>query len=155
MTLTEEQLNKLKALAALIRMQQMQQAEQDATRGMMGGGYAKQYQQGGPVQPPMSRQEPRVLDEPPMPMGEQAYYEAPADQLGLDPYEHKAYMKYGPDSFRYMTPNEKPREQWSAYDALVKAGLINPYQVSSDEISVVTNDQMEDLSRTAKMSMGQ
>ena len=175
----------LKALAALIRMQQMQQAEQDATRaigpdniipsninprttpeqlemlkriqeprGMMGGGYAKKYQQGGPVEPPMTGREPMMLEEPPMPMGEQAYYQAPADQLGLDPYEHKAYMKYGPDSFRYMTPNEKPRQQWTAYDALVKAGLVDPYEVDKDEVNVVTNDQMEELTRKAQMAMG-
>ena len=174
----------LKALAALIRMQQMQQAEQDATRaigpdniipsninprttpeqlemlkriqeprGMMGGGYAKKYQQGGPVEPPMTGREPMMLEEPPMPMGEQAYYQAPADQLGLDPYEHKAYMKYGPDSFRYMTPNEKPRQQWTAYDALVKAGLVDPYEVDKDEVNVVTNDQMEELSRKAQMAV--
>ena len=174
----------LKALAALIRMQEMQQAEQDATRaigpdniipsninprttpeqlemlkkiqeprGMMGGGYAKKYQQGGPVEPPMTGREPMMLEEPPMPMGEQAYYQAPADQLGLDPYEHKAYMKYGPDSFRYMTPNEKPRQQWTAYDALVKAGLVDPYEVDKDEVNVVTNDQMEELTRKAQMAM--
>ena len=174
----------LKALAALIRMQQMQQAEQDATRaigpdniipsninprttpeqlemlkriqeprGMMGGGYAKKYQQGGPVEPPMTGREPMMLEEPPMPMGEQAYYQAPANQLGLDPYEHKAYMKYGPDSFRYMTPNEKPRQQWTAYDALVKAGLVDPYEVDKDEVNVVTNDQMEELTRKAQMAM--
>ena len=175
----------LKALAALIRMQEMQRAEQDATRaigpdniipsninprttpeqlemlkkiqeprGMMGGGYAKKYQQGGPVEPPMTGREPMMLEEPPMPMGEQAYYQAPADQLGLDPYEHKAYMKYGPDSFRYMTPNEKPRQQWTAYDALVKAGLVDPYEVDKDEVNVVTNDQMEELTRKAQMAMG-
>ena len=174
----------LKALAALIRMQEMQRAEQDATRaigpdniipsninprttpeqlemlkriqeprGMMGGGYAKKYQQGGPVEPPMTGREPMMLEEPPMPMGEQAYYQAPANQLGLDPYEHKAYMKYGPDSFRYMTPNEKPRQQWTAYDALVKAGLVDPYEVDKDEVNVVTNDQMEELTRKAQMAM--
>ena len=123
-------------------------------RGMMGGGYAKKYQQGGPVEPPMTGREPMMLEEPPMPMGEQAYYQAPADQLGLDPYEHKAYMKYGPDSFRYMTPNEKPRQQWTAYDALVKAGLVDPYEVDKDEVNVVTNDQMEELTRKAQMAMG-
>ena len=188
----------LRALAALIRIQQMQQAPQDATRtmgldnlipnnvgrmdpetleflkrqkepiGMMGGGYAKpmgmygggyvkkygqggpvRYQQGGPVEPPMTGGEPMMLEEPPMPMGEQAYYESPANQLGLDQYEHMAYMKHGPDSFRFMAPKYKPRQQWSAYDALVDTGLVNPYEVDRDEVNVVTNDQMEELSKSA------
>jgi len=198
----------LRALAALIRMQQMQQAEQDATRamgpdniipnnigtmdaktleflksmkeptssdnfhrmdpetleflkrqkeptGMMGGGYVKKYKQGGPVEPPMTGGEPMMLEEPPMPTGEQAYYETPENQLGLDRYEHMAYMKHGPDSFRFMAPKYKPRQQWSAYDALVDTGLVNPYEVDRDEVNVVTNDQMEELSRTAQMAMRQ
>ena len=217
----------LRALAALIRIQQMQQAPQDATRtmgldnlipnnvgrmdaktleflksmeeptkpdslprmdpetleflkrqkepiGMMGGGYAKpmgmygggyvkkygqggpvKYQQGGPVEPPMTGGEPMMLEEPPMPMGEQAYYESPANQLGLDQYEHMAYMKHGPDSFRFMAPKYKPRQQWSAYDALVDTGLVNPYEVDRDEVNVVTNDQMEELSKSAQMAMRQ
>ena len=63
-------------------------------------------------------------------------------------------MKYGPDSFMYMTPIEKPRQQWTAYDALVKAGLVDPYEVDKDEVNVVTNDQMEELTRKAQMAMG-
>jgi hypothetical protein len=62
-------------------------------------------------------------------------------------------MEHGPNTFRFMAPKYKPRQQWSAYDALVDTGLVDPYEVGRDEINVVTNDQMEELSRTAKMAM--
>ena len=64
-------------------------------------------------------------------------------------------MKHGPDSFRFMAPKYKPRQQWSAYDALVDTGLVNPYEVDRDEVNVVTNDQMEELSKSAQMAMRQ
>lgn len=130
--------------------------------GMSGGGYAKKYayggpvkkyEQGGPVMPPMARMEPMALEESPMPTGEQTYYESPEMQLGLDQFEHQAYMEHGPNAFRFLSQKYKPRNQWSAYDALVDAGLLDPYRVKRDEVNVVTDEQMDELSQSAKMAM--
>ena len=63
----------------------------------------------------------------------------------MDEFEYSAFIKYGPDLYRYFPQNFKPKEQWTAYDSLVSAGKINPYEVSKDSVNVMTDDQLNEL----------
>ena len=118
--------------------------EEYEAMGMRGGGYVPQYQEGGPVEPPMPTGE-EGPQQAPMSSGQQAYYKTPMEQLGMDEFEYSAFIKYGPDLYRYFPQNFKPKEQWTAYDSLVSAGKINPYEVSKDSVNVMTDDQLNEL----------
>ena len=145
-----DEMQKLMAMAAMQQMQRAQQVQQAI--GMQGGGYADEYQQGGTVEPPMSRPEsgPQVA---PLPGGDQTYYKPPMEQLDMDQYEYASYVEHGPDMYKWMAPKYKSKQQWAPYDAMVDAGIIDPYEIGKDEISVVTKDQIEALSNQAKESM--
>jgi hypothetical protein len=75
------------------------------------------------------------------------------EQLDMDQYEYASYVDHGPDMYKWMAPKYKSKQQWTPYDAMVDAGTIDPYEIGKDEISVVTNDQLEALSNQAKESM--
>ena len=144
----------LQKLLATVAMQQMQRAQQvqpqsqgfevGAFGALQEGGYIPQYQQGGPVKPPMSGGE-EGPQQVPMPSGQQAYHKPPMEQLGMDPFEYDSYLKYGPELYKYFPQNFKPKEQWTAYDSLVSDGIIDPYKVSKDSINVLTDDQLNEL----------
>ena len=118
--------------------------EEYEAMGMRGGGYVPQYQEGGSVEPPMPTGE-QGPQQAPMSSGQQAYYKPPMEQLGMDEFEYSAYIKFGPELYKYFPQNFKPKEQWTAYDSLVSDGIINPYEVSKDSINVLTNDQLNEL----------
>ena len=145
-------LQKLAAMAAMQQMQQPQQFQQGPSQGsevgafgaLQKGGYVKEYQQGGPVQPPMSEGE-EGPQEVPMSGGQQAYHKTPMSQLGLDEHEYKAYIRHGPDLFRWFPQKYKPKTEWTVYDSLVDAGTVDPYKVDKDSINVLTDDQLNEL----------
>jgi|TARA_R110002167_G_scaffold11255_4_gene50037 hypothetical protein len=145
-----DEMQKLMAMAAMQEMQRAQQVQQAI--GMRGGGYVDTYQQGGAVEPPMSGPESGP-QEPPMPGGDQTYHQPAMEQLDMDQYEYASYVDHGPDMYKWMAPKYKSKQQWTPYDAMVDAGTIDPYEIGKDEISVVTNDQLEALSNQAKESM--
>jgi len=116
------------------------------------GGYIGGYQQGGAVEPPMSGPESGP-QEAPLPGGDQTYHQPAMEQLDMDQYEYASYVEHGPDMYKWMAPKYKSKQQWAPYDAMVDAGIIDPYEVEKDEISVVTNDQLEALSNQARESM--
>jgi|6_EtaG_2_1085325.scaffolds.fasta_scaffold05826_4 hypothetical protein len=137
-----DEMQKLMAMAAMQQMQRAQQIQQAV--GMQGGGYADEYQQGGTVQPPMPSPEAGP-QEVPMSGGDQTYHKPAMEQLDMDQYEYQSYIKYGPDMYKWMAQNYKPKTEWTAYDSLVDAGTINPYEVSKDSLNVMTDDQMDAL----------
>ena len=145
-----DEMQKLMAMAAMQQMQRAQQVQQAI--GMQGGGYADEYQQGGAVEPPMSGPESGP-QEAPLPGGDQTYHQPAMEQLDMDQYEYASYVDHGPDMYKWMAPKYKSKQQWTPYDAMVDAGTIDPYEIGKDEISVVTNDQLEALSNQAKESM--
>jgi len=112
--------------------------------GYAGGGYIPQYQQGGTVQPPMPSPEAGP-QEVPMSGGDQTYHKPAMEQLDMDQYEYQSYIKYGPDMYKWMAQNYKPKTEWTAYDSLVDAGTIDPYEVSKDSLNIMTDDQMDAL----------
>jgi len=145
--------DEIKSLMAMAAIQQMQRAQQvQQAIGMQGGGYADGYQQGGEVEPPMSGPESGP-QEAPLPGGDQTYHQPAMEQLDMDQYEYASYVEHGPDMYKWMAPKYKSKQQWAPYDAMVDAGIIDPYEVEKDEISVVTNDQLEALSNQARESM--
>ena len=105
--------------------------------GYQGGGYAGEYQQGGTVQPPMPSPEAGP-QEVPMSGGDQTYHKPAMEQLDMDQYEYQSYIKYGPDMYKWMAQNYKPKTEWTAYDSLVDAGTIDPYEVSKDSLNVIS-----------------
>jgi hypothetical protein len=145
-----DEMQKLMAMAAMQQMQRAQQVQQAI--GMQGGGYADEYQQGGAVEPPMSGPESGP-QEAPLPGGDQTYHQPAMEQLDMDQYEYASYVEHGPDMYKWMAPKYKSKQQWAPYDAMVDAGIIDPYEIGKDEISVVTKDQIEALSNQAKESM--
>ena len=145
-----DEMQKLMAMAAMQQMQRAQQVQQAI--GMQGGGYADEYQQGGTVEPPMSRPESGP-QEAPLPGGDQTYHQPPMEQLDMDQYEYASYVEHGPDMYKWMAPKYKSKQQWTPYDAMVDAGTIDPYEIDKDELNVVTNDQLEALSNQARESM--
>ena len=66
-------------------------------------------------------------------------------QLGLDEHEYKAYIRHGPDLFRWFPQKYKPKTEWTVYDSLVDAGTVDPYKVDKDSINVLTDDQLNEL----------
>tara|TARA_Y100000310_G_scaffold72751_1_gene68874 strand:- start:128 stop:2389 length:2262 start_codon:yes stop_codon:yes gene_type:complete len=116
------------------------------------GGYIGGYQQGGAVEPPMSGPESGP-QEAPLPGGDQTYHQPAMEQLDMDQYEYASYVEHGPDMYKWMAPKYKSKQQWAPYDAMVDAGIIDPYEIGKDEINVVTKDQIEALSNQAKESM--
>ena len=110
------------------------------------------FQGGGAVDPPMSGPESGP-QEAPMPGGDQTYHQPAMAQLDMDQYEYASYVEHGPDMYKWMTPKYKSKQQWAPYDAMVDAGIIDPYEIDKDEINVVTNDQLEALSNQARESM--
>ena len=137
-----DEMQKLMAMAAMQQMQRAQQIQQAV--GMQEGGYADEYQQGGTVQPPMPSPEAGP-QEVPMSGGDQTYHKPAMEQLDMDQYEYQSYIKYGPDMYKWMAQNYKPKTEWTAYDSLVDAGTIDPYEVSKDSLNVITDDQMDAL----------
>jgi len=132
-------LQKLAAVASMQRALDMQKAI-----GRQGGGYIPQYQQGGPVKPPMSGGE-EGPQQVPMSSGQQAYHKPPMEQLGMDPFEYDSYLRYGPEMYKYFAQKYKPKTEWTVYDSLVDSGQIDPYEVSKDSINVLTDDQLNEL----------
>jgi hypothetical protein len=103
-------------------------------------------QEGGMVEQPMPQGEPMGMDMPPMPTGERAFPAAsPMEQLDLKPNEMMAYEQYGPDTFRYMATKFKPRSEFTPYDAMVDAGIVDPYETSEDDFVVMTRNMANDL----------
>ena len=103
-------------------------------------------QEGGMVEQPMPQGEPMGMDMPPMPTGERAFPAAsPMEQLNLKPNEMMAYEQYGPDTFRYMATKFKPRSEFTPYDAMVDAGIVDPYETSEDDFVVMTRNMANDL----------
>ena len=103
-------------------------------------------QEGGMVEQPMPQGEPMGMDMPPMPTGERAFPAAsPMEQLDLKPNEMMAYEQYGPDTFRYMATKFKPQSEFTEYDALVDAGLIDPYETSENDFRSMTKDMANSL----------
>ena len=130
--------------------------------GSMAGGMPmtfQGFQGGGAVEHPISRPEPPMSgpesgpQEAPLPGGDQTYHQPAMEQLDMDQYEYASYVEHGPDMYKWMAPKYKSKQQWAPYDAMVDAGIIDPYEVEKDEISVVTNDQLEALSNQARESM--
>ena len=120
--------------------------------GSMARGMPMMFQGGGAVDPPMSGPESGP-QEAPMPGGDQTYHQPAMEQLDMDQYEYASYVEHGPDMYKWMTPKYKSKQQWAPYDAMVDAGIIDPYEIDKDEINVVTNDQLEALSNQARASM--
>lgn len=103
-------------------------------------------QEGGMVEQPMPQGEPMGMDMPPMPTGERAFpASSPMEQLNLKPNEMMAYEQYGPDTFRYMATKFKPRSEFTPYDAMVDAGIVDPYETSEDDFVVMTRNMANDL----------
>ena len=118
--------------------------QESGSMGMQAGGYIPQYQQGGPVKPPMSGGE-EGPQQVPMSSGQQAYHKPPMEQLGMDPFEYDSYLRYGPEMYKYFAQKYKPKTEWTVYDSLVDSGQIDPYEVSKDSINVLTDDQLNEL----------
>jgi len=97
-------------------------------------------QQGGVVRQPMPTGEPAGMQERPVPQGERAYSQKPQNQLnppmGLDPYQFTAYEKYGPAGWREKVTTVKPKSEWTPYDAMVDAGIVNPNEEEEDDFKV-------------------
>ena len=103
-------------------------------------------QEGGMVDQPMPQGEPMGMDMQPMPTGERAFpASSPMEQLDLQPNEMMAYEQYGPETFRYMATKFKPRAEFTPYDAMVDAGIVDPYETSEDDFVVMTRDMANSL----------
>lgn len=102
-------------------------------------------QEGGMVDQPMPQSEMSDIDMSMMPDAERAYPSEPMEQMNLKPNEMMAYQEYGPDSFRYMAPKFKPRAEFTPYDAMVDAGIVDPYETSEDDFVVMTRDMANNL----------
>ena len=103
-------------------------------------------QEGGMVDQPMPQGEPMGMDMQPMPTGERAFpASSPMEQLDLQPNEMMAYEQYGPETFRYMATKFKPRAEFTPYDAMVDAGIVDPYKTSEDDFVVMTRDMANSL----------
>ena len=102
-------------------------------------------QEGGMVDQPMPQSEMSDIDMSMMPDAERAYPFEPMEQMNLKPNEMMAYQEYGPDSFRYMAPKFKPRAEFTPYDAMVDAGIVDPYETSEDDFVVMTRDMANNL----------
>ena len=103
-------------------------------------------QEGGMVDQPMPQGEPMGMDMQPMPTGERAFpASSPMEQLDLQPNEMMAYEQYGPETFRYMATKFKPRAEFTPYDAMVDAGIVDPYETSEDDFVVMTRNMANSL----------
>ena len=103
-------------------------------------------QEGGMVDQPMPQGEPMGMDMQPMPTGERAFpASSPMEQLDLKPNEMMAYEQYGPETFRYMATKFKPKAEFTPYDAMVDAGIVDPYETSEDDFVVMTRDMANSL----------
>ena len=102
-------------------------------------------QQGGEVRQPMPVGEAAGMEERPVPSGERAYPQEPEDQLGLKEHEYAAYVKHGPEAYKYLAQKFKPQTQWSVYDTMVDAGSLDPYEVNEDDFVVMTRDMVNKL----------
>jgi hypothetical protein len=102
-------------------------------------------QEGGEVKQPMPIGESAGMQDLPLPEGERAYPEEPRDQLGLEKHEYAAYLKHGPEAYKYLAHKFKPQSQWSVYDSMVDAGSIDPYEVNKDDFVVMTRDVVNQL----------
>ena len=102
-------------------------------------------QEGGMVEQPMPQGEMSDVDMSMMPDAERAFPSEPMEQMNLKPNEMMAYQEYGPESFRYMAPKFKPRAEFTPYDAMVDAGIVDPYETSEDDFVVMTRDMANNL----------
>ena len=102
-------------------------------------------QEGGEVKQPMPIGESAGMQDLPLPEGERAYPEEPRDQLNLEDHEYAAYLKHGPDVYKYLAPKYKPKIEWTPYEAMVDAGAINPYEVDKNDFVVMTRDMASSL----------
>jgi len=102
-------------------------------------------QEGGMVDQPMPQSEMSDIDMSMMPDAERAYPSEPMEQMNLKPNEMMAYQEYGPDSFKYMATKFKPRAEFTPYDAMVDAGIVDPYETSEDDFVVMTRDMANNL----------
>ena len=102
-------------------------------------------QEGGMVDQPMPQSEMSDIDMSMMPDAERAYPFEPMEQMNLKPNEMMAYEQYGPDTFRYMATKFKPQSEFTEYDALVDAGLIDPYETSENDFRSMTKDMANSL----------
>jgi len=102
-------------------------------------------QEGGMVEQPMPQGEMSDVDMSMMPDAERAFPSEPMEQMNLKPNEMMAYQEYGPESFRYMAPKFKPRAEFTPYDAMVDAGIVDPYETSEDDFVIMTRDMANNL----------
>jgi hypothetical protein len=133
--------------------QQGEAWKERATTGLQQGGMVPQQslppagfmQEGGEVKQPMPIGESAGMQDLPLPEGERAYPEEPRDQLNLEDHEYAAYLKHGPDVYKYLAPKYKPKIEWTPYEAMVDAGAINPYEVNKSDFVVMTRDMVNAL----------
>jgi len=111
-------------------------------RGLPPAGF---MQEGGEVEQPMPTGEPAGMEESPVPQGERTYAEQPMDQLGMEPHEYASYIDNGPDVYKYLAPKYKQQTQWTPYDAMVDAGIINPYEKDKDDFVIIAREQANAL----------
>ena len=97
-------------------------------------------QEGGEVEQPMPVGEAAGMQEMPIPEGERAYPQEPMDQLGLDPHEYAAYTDHGPDHYKHVAQKYKEQTRWTPYDAMVDAGIIDPYEHDKDDFVVMPRE---------------
>ena len=102
-------------------------------------------QEGGVVRQPMPTGEPAGMEESPVPQGERTYAEQPMDQLGMEPHEYDSYVENGPERYKYLAPKYKQQTQWTPYDAMVDAGIIDPYEHDKDDFVIMARDQANAL----------